>query len=380
MAALDDPTTPTCQRPIRAAFTAIELVVTVIAGGLLVAAFAPALETARQRSQQAQCLNRLAAIAIASRTYAADDPQGWAIPPHPRQFTQNPTNPTFIGAYEWGGKSGIGRPGFVDGPSTGEFAWITSKYGTKAGFGPATRPLNEILYPHGFRDNLYPTYDRFGAWLDTRLQLDAYKCPGDDGPPQGYADGKGPHCPDWVKNTERSSFDHFGNSYAANVFMIANTGGPDAGWMKSNSPYLRPLSRIPNPARTIEYEENIGRWAWACRREIQDCLWIGLGVDPGPSMAVRGWHGKPWTFNRSFVDTHAEQQKVYVEGTEDAEGYAEHYRNERVHEDESLQDAHRCIIVRGDGWQKDTLPADPIWTGLHFPGSGRPSYEDCVGQ
>lgn len=216
------------------------------------------------------------------------------------------------------------------------------------------------------------------------LALDLYKCPADDGPPRGA------HCPEWLQNTERSSFDHFGNSYAANVFMTATSGGSNP--MFSNSPYMRPTTRVPTPSRTLYYEENIGRWAWSCKNEIEDCQWIGQGVDPGPTKAVRGWHGKDWTFNRAFVDAHAEQQKIWLEGTEDADGYAFHYRNERLssyptgaggcgNPEDDVNQRHeycRCIIVRGNGWQKDTLPAPAIATGLLSPGQGRPSYEGCV--
>ncbi len=149
--------------------------------------------------------------------------------------------------------------------------------------------------------------------------------------------------------------------------------------MRTNSPYLRPISRVPTPARTLYYEENIGRWAWSCRREKDDCGFIGLGVNPGPTKTIRGWHGKDWTFNRAFVDAHAEQQKVFIEGTEDQEGFALHYRSEIVFPDNPGKDnQYRCIIVRGPGWQKDTLPAEDIPTGLGWGGAGRPSYEGCV--
>ena len=297
----------------------------------------------------------------------------------PRNSRKTPCDPIFIGAYEWGGKSGIGRDDFLfDSPGNP----LNSKYGTRAGFGPATRPLNKILYPHAFRDNLSPNFNRIGALLDSQLPLDKLRCPADDGPPGGA------HCPDWINNPGRSSFDHFGNSYAANIFMIWAGGGvlgPNflPGEMGSNSPYLRPSSRIPAPYRVINYEENIGRWAWACRRERCDgslnSLDLSPGVDPGPTKALRGWHDKDWTYNHGFADGHVERQRVYIEGTEDADGYAYHYRSELVFPDDpQRQSSSACVIVRGPGWQKDTLPAPYMRTGLIHARVGRPSYENCV--
>ena len=364
------------------AFALSELLTVAACLTLLVTLIAPSLEVARQRTKQATCLDRLRAIGQANAQYAADDAIGWAIPIHPLQFQQDPLSPTYIGAYEWGGKSGIGQQGYGGFP--GE---LGSRYGTRAGFGPATRPLNRYLYPHGFRDWGTPVFDRQGSLRDTVIELNAYRCPADDGPPGGA------HCPDWVNNPTRSSFDHFGTSYAANLFMIQASLGN--GQMASNSPYLRPISRVPSPARTLNYEENIGRWAWAARRE--QCDFIQPGVDPGPTNAVRGWHGKDWTYNRAFVDAHAERQSVYIEGTENGEGYAHHYYNEFLSEypvlpdcadckagsddcpgNEGSFDSYRCIIVRGPGWQKDTLPAPFVCTGLQSTANGRASFENCV--
>ena len=353
---------------MRSGFTLIELLVVIAIIALLIAILLPSLEAARRQAKQNACLSHIKNIATSSRVYEADDASGWGIPVHPLQFKQDPTEPTFVGAYEWGGKSGIGRPGYAE--KGGGSGVLSSKFGTAAGFGPGTRPMNDILYKGGFKDNLNP-WDRRGAERDTTLDLELFKCPGDDGPPRGA------HCPDWIRNTERSSFDHFGNSYAANVFMIA--GGIAGSRMRTNSPYMRPVSRVPTPSRTLYYEENIGRWAWSCVRELDECQWICEGVDPGPTKAIRGWHGKDWTFNRAFVDAHAESQKIWIEGTEDKDGYALHYRNEIVYpNNEGLQTSYRCIIVRGPGWQKDTLPAELIYTDLIHNGSGRPSYEGCA--
>ncbi|MBI4716411.1 MAG: hypothetical protein HY763_01275 [Planctomycetes bacterium] len=376
----------------RRGFSITELAVVAVIVVLGVLLVAPSLEEARGRSKHALCLANLRAIAEATRVYTAEDPTAMALPVHPLEYVQDPEEPTWIGAYEWGGKAGIGAPGFVPGAG-GQFYFLTSKYGTKAGFGPAARPLNKVLYPHGFRD-AHPgvlegepnvNYDRYGAILDVQLELPPYRCPADDGPPASA------HCKDWVNNPGRTSYDHFGVSYAANTFMVRDIDY----CVHSNSPYRRPVSRVPSPSRTLNYEENIGRFAWTCRRERCDLQGTAPGSNPGATKSMRGWHGKSWTYTRAFVDGHADTQAIWIEGTEDRDGYAYHYYVEELEwypparqgcssgylnlSQEQLRSYYRCVIVRGDGWQKDTLPAPSIPVGTYWVSGGRASFEGCAG-
>ncbi len=372
-------------RPATKAFTLIELLVVIAIIALLISILLPSLENARRQAKQLVCLTNLKAIASSGRVYEADDPSGWGIPVHPMQYSQDQANPTYVGAYEWGGKSGSGRTGFVPGPISGDNAALTSKYGTRAGFGPATRPMNDILYPAGFAESGVRA-NRYQELEDSKLDLPLFRCPADDGPPRGA------HCPDWISHPGKSSYDNFGTSYASNVFMVRASDG--SGCLQSNSPYLRPVSRIPSPGRTVFYEENIGRWAWGVRREPCQADGIKPGLDPGPTKVIRGWHGRDWTFTRAFVDGHAETQRVIIEGTEDDQGYSLHHKTELLESyppwgpgcggqvypvpKDQGQQVYGCVLIRGPGWQKDTLPAPLIHTGLANPGWGRGSYEDCV--
>ena len=235
--------------------------------------------------------------------------------------------------------------------------------------------MNGILYAGGFW-NYSPSgpngYVKEGCVNVTKLDLKLYQCPADDGPPRGG------HYPNWTRNSERSSFDHFGNSCACNQFFTSYVGG---GPVYSNSPYLRPTSRVPSPSRTLSYEENIGRLTWQAKREKNDCISVlgNDGIDPGPTKVIRGWHGKDSTYNRAFVDGHASTQRILIEGTGDANGYFNPYHTELVWSDDlDLQERHKCIVVRGPGRQKDTLPTGQIPTGLQWNQSGRVSSAGCA--
>lgn len=340
----------------------------VTAALLLAISLFPALASVRSSSKNGACLTNLMQIGYANTIYASQDPADMALPVHQMQFSQcfgsgfggSCSSAIYVGAYEWGGKSGVGRTDNILFP--GSSSPLNSKYGTKAGFGPNTRPLNTILYPQGFPNNgglrpgnplQFEQLNEAGAAEDTQLDLQLNRCPSDT----GYT---GIHCRDF-KERGLSSYDHFGTSYNANLFMVS-TSGPQF----SNSPYLHKMSDILSPSTTLAYQENNGRFAWAsapesCGRDNGQDL-------PGVSGTVKGWHGKDWSFNAAFIDGHADT--IYMRG----------YKNPdlgRYPDGWSFQGL-ACAIIRGDGWQIDTLPLPLAETGLSAPSNGRTSFEDCL--
>ncbi|MBI1827096.1 MAG: hypothetical protein HY287_14460 [Planctomycetes bacterium] len=149
---------------------------------------------------------------------------------------------------------------------------------------------------------------------------------------------------------------------------------------------------MPNPARTINYEENIGRWAWATKRAYSGCSGVGEGIEPGAGGVMHGWHGKDWNYTHAFVDGHAGSRQIYVDGSEDAGGYGYHFVGEILNESPASNCCQPgtqcaptagnfnsvCYTVRGDGWQKDTLPATPVCTGYFSASGNRANNEGCV--
>lgn len=321
------------------AVTLIELVTGVSALILLTAVLAPALAEVGRRGKDAVCLQNLARIAQASIVYAAQDPDGQAIPVHYTQFLVDKPYTTRVGLYTWGGKSGKGNEG-------GDTYWWGAKYNR----GPATRPLNHILYGDVFpnyRGN--PGNGRANWNNDTKLDLGVYRCPADTGWTSGL------HVSSW-KNSGLTSFDHFGNSYAANVVWIG-PGQLGNAYMDSNSPYLHRLADIVNPAETVYYLEGCGQYTYMYAPQASGC-----GVEDG---VVDGWHGAAWMFNVAFVDGHA--GTVRLKGTTSPD---------LVHYPQGSYTYWRCVTIRGPGWQRDTLPLPPTATTIYAPGRSSDSRED----
>ncbi len=306
----------------------------------------PATSEMRRQSKEVQCVGNLGRIAEAATIHATTDRHEHAIPVHPLTGLGIGT----VGEYEWGGKSGIGEPQVVD-PSS-------SKWGTQQGRGPASRALNRILYGKTFPDYL----DNPGAnnvnWInDTRLEIDAYRCPSD----YGYA---GHHYAAW-RDSGLTSYDHYGNSYVASGSWIGVPGGNCV--LMSNSPFLRPLSRVPNPANTLLFMENPGRFAYRRNYGIDDCSSISSGpLGNDVETITNGWHGRPWTHQVAFADGHA--GPVRMTGHQHPQPRIGRYPN--LNGNPTTWNTWHCVIIRGLGWQIDTLPAPPVRTNIHCSSSG----------
>ena len=168
----------------------------------------------------------------------------------------------------------------------------------------------------------------------------------------------------FMKDPEgNSAYDHYGNSYVANCFWVG-VGGSGGNPLTSNSPYLQPLSRIPSPGNTVVYLEVPARcvWLWGewtgSRCEFAD----RPGKCTGNFKTVPGWHRRPFNFVTAFCDGHAAM--VEMKGCQrpspnlGLQNYP--YMGPTCVDRE--YDCAICIVVRGPGWQLDTLPAPGVLT------------------
>ncbi|MCK4658507.1 MAG: hypothetical protein KAV82_03205 [Phycisphaerae bacterium] len=339
------------------AFTFIESVVVVSVLGLLLTVLVPSVNLARSRDQMAGCLANLREIAAVSLVYATDDPNEIMIPVPNTQVL-----PHACGAIEWGGKSGKGQS------RTGEVA--ESIFGTAAYRGPAHRPLNPYIYKGGFVDYNNPFHgcpdpgQGYANYLsDANLDLDIYRCPADTGYAGGgflYTAGS-----EYTDRNEgafryqgRTAYDHYGTSYVANTFWIV---GGYVDRIKSQSPYLTPLSSVPSPAHTIAYQEVPSRFAhlwgdWSIEGQCDYSDRVVCDFNTIP-----GWHGLDFNFNVAFVDGHAATVEMRGSIRPAPNLGPQNYPPSACG---SMNDyaCHRCVTFRGPGWQLDTLPAPAVLT------------------
>lgn len=336
------------------AFTLIELLVVVSIIALLVTILLPSLHEAREQARILKCTSNLRAIATSSLTYGHEDAGEHVIPVHPLVATVY-GDP---GAYDWGGKAGRGE-------LTQANDLTSSVWSTAYGRGPGSRPLNHYLYKHGFTEYRDDPGVHQENWLrDQNHDLEIYRCPSD----RGYT---GHHYPTWAES-KLSSFDHYGVSYAGNNFGGGLVQFSEA-WYLSISPFFKSFDRIPSPANTIYYIENCGRFAWHVNQE--QCKGHhpnGVFAPSSGDRRVKGWHGRDYSFAAAFSDGHA--GTIVMNGRQlpppdlsyypQIEGDPGAMAWKFAHDDP--KSAWLCCIIRGPGWQVDTLPGRARRTPIPF--------------
>jgi prepilin-type N-terminal cleavage/methylation domain-containing protein len=347
----------------RIGFTLVELLVVISIIALLIAILLPSLQKAREQTKQTFCMTNLRAIAEAGLTYASEDKNEIPIPAHFLMWSSGNQNydSLSLARYAWGGKSGIG-------PTSGG---TQAALGTGNYCGPATRALNRTIYktkfPDYFNDN--------SRWVDdTKLNLKVFRCPSDKGYPGGV------RMPGilqtWSKGgtDERvKAYDYFGNSYSAGLVWVHYIGGNPHNRLMSNTPFLRPLSRVPNQSRTILYHELSGKDAYRFERPEDECDPCTVPdrncIRPGELDSIgpaNGWHKKPWFFNEAFTDGHVEFLNIRGTLCEDVVGLS---GEGCCGKDTGENGSNKRIIIRGPRWQFDCLPSPPIETPIENPGS-----------
>ena len=326
------------------AMSLIEVGVSVLALTAVISLLLPALGEGRRQGKEVRCVANLGQIGRASATYAASDMNELLTPIHPLLMIGS-----FVGTYGWGGKSGIGEPVSGIDPTS-------SRWGTSEGMGPATRPLNRVIYGDVFPDHQNDPGISQTNWLDdTQLDLDVFHCPAD----AGYT---GHHLISW-RDGKLTSFDHYGTSYAVSQSWIGVAGA--ACTLQSNSSFARPASRIPAPARTILYLENCGRYGFRRNYGIDGCSCLS-GCGDIPQAPIRGWHGQDFVFSVAFSDGHV--SPTFIDGHLHPQPNIGRYPD--ISGSPTSYSFWRCVIIRGDDWQIDTLPAPPVGSGIPCAGGG----------
>lgn len=273
-------TTP-ADGPARA-FTLLELLVVIAIIALLAGILLPAMSSARSEGTKAKCLANLRSIGQAMDAYGDDDPGDYSTPVHPMAEVRW----RYDGEYEYGGKTGLGVYAHPD-------------------FLAERRPLNNYV---------------FGTGPVNALSL--FECPGD----AGISSAPVNFDAYFLQTSYRGRAVHeiAGTSYRLNNHINFTVSFPQYHDY-FYGPYMRPRTRIPDPAGTVLLEETVAEVA----------KWNS------PGYRTMGWHGKANYFSVAFADGHA--SSIYLAGQKDP-----------------LAGGPGYWLLRGDGWRMDCWPEKPV--------------------
>jgi type II secretory pathway pseudopilin PulG len=336
-------------------FTLLELLAAASAVSLSLAVAGAVVGDTRGRDKLSGCLANLRLLGQASRAYAAEDAHEFIIP-----IPNLDVLPIASGAYEWGGKAGVGQSTEPGNPTY-------SVFGTRNFRGPGHRPLNRYLYKGGIVDHNPiggqpdPGPGSIHYLNDTQVPFDAYRCPADTGYAGGgylYTAGSTSDRNEIPFRDEgRTAFDHYGTSYVANVSWIV--GGLGGSNLRSVTAWFHPLSQVPYPAASIIYQEVPSRWLWIWGNwSGSNCDWLDYPSRvQGNYSTVPGWHGRDFHTTVAFADGHAALVKMQGCLRPAPNLGPPNYGPGECGSSVDPYSCEACIEFRGSDWQLDVLPA-----------------------